>query len=156
LASFSIVPVRLTRNLRNTKAIHSAASRFYLGNPITADGPAGNPVVWKECIPATLDRLVVETVRELTLVGEVVAENIAVLALSEKMILLLQQRLAAFEGVTITHVRDFKGLERQAVILVATREIADERELAYVALSRPRAHLTVIGESEIIAWLNGK
>ncbi|ARP64271.1 hypothetical protein A9K65_013425 [Mesorhizobium sp. WSM1497] len=156
LAAFAIVPIRLTRNLRNTKAIHTAASRFYRGNPITADGPQGYAVAWKTCTPATMDKQVVDTVRELTIEGEVAPENIVVLAMSEKVILLLQQRLAAFEGVTITHVRDFKGLERQAVVLVATREIADERELAYVALSRPRAHLTVVGEADILSWLEGR
>lgn len=155
LATFDIIPIRLTRNLRNTKAIHASAAKFYQGHEITADGPQGFEVTWEPCTPQTLDRTVVDAVRRLTGEGEVSPENIAVLAVSDKVIVLLQQRLAAFEGIVIAHVRDFKGLERQAVVLVATREIADERELAYVALSRPRVHLTVIGPADIISWLAG-
>ncbi|WP_316356871.1 AAA family ATPase [Devosia sp.] len=156
LASFSVVPIRLTRNLRNTKVIHSAATRFYEGNVIVADGPDGFPVTWIESTSSTMDRLSVDAVRDLTEEGEVNPADIAILATSEKMILLMRQRLAAYEGISIAHVREFKGLERKVVILLATRDLSDERELAYVALSRPRAHLTVIGETDIIEWLRGQ
>ena len=156
LASFSVVPIRLTRNLRNTILIHGAASRFYEGNAIVADGPEGFPVTWSVTTTAGMDSKSVETVRDLAEEGEVNPADIAVLAASEKMLLLMRQRLAAFEGLTIAHVRDFKGLERKVVVLIATREIADQRELAYVALSRPRSHLTVIGEADIIEWLRGQ
>src|SRR5690606_38440400 len=42
----SVVPVRLSRNLRNTKNIHSAASVHYSGPEIIADGPDGLEVSW--------------------------------------------------------------------------------------------------------------
>ena len=65
----------------------------------------------------------------------------------------LEQTLAAFEGLSIEHVRDFKGLEKPVVILAATRDMTDVKELAYVALSRPRVHLLVAGEPDILEWL---
>ncbi|HHX4294627.1 TPA: NERD domain-containing protein, partial [Pseudomonas aeruginosa] len=42
----SVVPVRLSRNLRNTKNIHQAASTHYSGPEIIADGPDGLEVSW--------------------------------------------------------------------------------------------------------------
>lgn len=153
LASFDIVPIRLSRNLRNTRAIHAAATRFYRGSAITADGPEGFPVEWVACTPRSREQQVIDVLRGLTVDGEVAAANITVLVASEELQAHLRKRLAAFEGLTVSHIRDFKGLECQAALLVATREIADERELAYVALSRARAHLTILAESDILDWL---
>jgi len=49
LASFRIVPIHLTRNLRNTRCIHAVASHFYKDIPVVADGPEGMQVQWTEC-----------------------------------------------------------------------------------------------------------
>nr|WP_200997328.1 NERD domain-containing protein [Rhizobium rhizogenes] len=153
LASFNIVPIRLSRNLRNTQAIHAAATRFYRGNAITSDGPQGFPVAWVICTIRSIEQKVLEILRELTVDGEVAPANICVLAPSDPLVKDLQTGLASFEELTVAHIRDFKGLECQAAIVVATKEMSDERELAYVALSRARAHLTIVGEAEIVDWL---
>ncbi|RVL57691.1 nuclease-related domain-containing DEAD/DEAH box helicase [Sinorhizobium meliloti] len=155
LASFNIVPIRLSRNLRNTQAIHAAATRFYRGNTITADGPEGFPVDWVTCAGNSGVQHVYEVIRQLTRDGEVAPADICVLAPSDHLVVLLQKRMASFEALTITHIRDFKGLECQAAVIMAGREISDERELAYVALSRARVHLTIVGEPEVLGWLKG-
>ena len=98
---------------------------------------------------------VYEVVRQLTRDGEVAPADICVLAPSDHFVALLQKRLASFEALTVTHIRDFKGLECQAAVIMAGRQISDERELAYGALSRARAHLTIVGEAEVVAWLRG-
>lgn len=153
LASFDIVPIRLTRNLRNTQMIHAAATRFYRGSAITADGPEGFPVDWVACSKGSLELETVNILRTLTVTGEVSPANVCVLAPSDDLVTSLQKRLASFDGLTIAHIREFKGLECQAAVLVASREIADQFELAYVALSRARAHMTVLGEKDILEWL---
>jgi superfamily I DNA and RNA helicase len=82
-------------------------------------------------------------------------EKIAILAADDDLVANLSKQAAAFDGITVEHVRDFKGLERQVVILAASSGMADVRELAYVALSRPRVHLSVYGEPSMIEWLQG-
>jgi hypothetical protein len=67
----------------------------------------------------------------------------------------IRNRAGFPRAVMVCQVRDFKGLERKVVILAATRDIADEAELAYVSLSRPRTHLVVIGGSQMLTWLAG-
>jgi hypothetical protein len=57
------------------------------------------------------------------------------------------------DAITIDTVRRFKGLERQVVVLLAPDAVIDEPELAYVALSRPRSRLFVIGSARAVAFL---
>lgn len=60
------------------------------------------------------------------------------------------------QGLTISSVREFKGLERKVVMLAATKELADQKEFADVGLSRACVLLSVIGESVILSWLRGE
>ena len=153
LASFSFAPVRLTRNLRNTRRIHSAASRFYSGAELRPDGPEGTPLEWIEATARNADLKALEVVRRLTGEDMVNPENVIVLCADQQMKETLETKLAAFEGVEVELIQDFKGLEKPVVILVASREMADVRELAYVALSRPRVLLKVVGEPAMLDWL---
>lgn len=153
LASFSAVPMRLTRNLRNTRHIHSAASRFYQGFEITADGPQGPAVEWNRCSQASIPVNLMARLRSLTEDDGIHPERIAILAVNDDMVGVLARQTSAFDGITVEHVRDFKGLERQVVLFAATKEIADFLELAYVAISRPRVLLSVFGEDPILSWL---
>lgn len=156
LSSFSAVEMRLTRNLRNTKYIHDAATRFYTGYDITADGPQGNVVEWHPCRETAIPVNIMAKLRALTAEDEVDPHNIAILCVNDDLIDTMTSQSAAFTGITVEHVRDFKGLERQAVLLAATHDMADLPELAYVAMSRPRVHLSVFGEQEMLSWLEGK
>jgi hypothetical protein len=152
LASFRIVPIHLTRNLRNTRCIHETASRFYKGIPITADGPAGMEVEWVEC---RADQIASRsTDAAFRLIHEKVSpEDIVILAVEGRMLAQIRNRSGFPGGVSVSLITDFKGLERKAIILAAARELADEAELAYVSLSRARTQLVVVGDSHMLSWL---
>jgi hypothetical protein len=152
LAAFRIVPVHLTRNLRNTRCIHDAASKFYKGIPITADGPEGITVDWQECPAQKISARVVNAAAHL--IGEKVApSDVVILAVDASSRADIRNRSGFPDGVEVSLIEDFKGLERKAVIIAATRGLADKPELAYVSLSRPRTHLAVFGEKDILCWL---
>lgn len=154
LASFRIVPIHLTRNLRNTHVIHQAASRFYRGIPINADGPEGVNVDWIECRNDQINSRSVSSAMKL--VSEKVnPADIVILTVDEISAADVRNRAGFPDAVQVSTIRDFKGLERRCVILAADRLIADQPELAYVSLSRPRAHLAVVGEAEVLAWIRG-
>jgi hypothetical protein len=152
LASFRIVPIHLTRNLRNTRNIHDTATRFYRGIPIAAGGPEGVPVAWHE---VREDQVYNRAVTEAqTLIKENVgSEDIIILVSEDSAVLTVRNRAGFPNGVQVSTVRNFKGLERKAVIVAATREMADQPELAYVSMSRPRAQLTVIGARPMLEWM---
>jgi len=88
--------------------------------------------------------------------------DIAVLTDSKNTIsqIIPKGNLAGKQGVTcerpeedkiiIDTIRRFKGLESPVVILVVTPEVALNEELLYVAISRARTHLFIIGEKLII------
>lgn len=155
LRQFQIIPIYLNRNLRNTRTIHGAASRFYKGIPISADGPEGTTVEWTACQESAMADLAVKTAVTLVKSEKVAPEDIVILGVNQTLLATIRNRAGFPHGVFVRHASDFKGLERKAVILAASREIADESELAYVALSRPRVYLAVLGEPEIISWLQG-
>ena len=58
------------------------------------------------------------------------------------------------QEITLETIAEFKGLECPVVIIAATRQIADQAELAYVALSRARTHLILIGDKAVVTWLS--
>jgi hypothetical protein len=156
LKALQIIPIHLTRNLRNTQAIHAKASHFYKGIPISADGPAGMEVEWHSCPTARIAEMAASSARRLAINEKVPPEDIVILAVNDIMLGTIRNRSGFPNGVSVSTVRDFKGLERKVIIVAADREIADEEELAYVSLSRPRTHLVVIGEPQILAWLGAK
>jgi hypothetical protein len=73
-----LVPILLGRNLRNTKAIHNAASIHYDGPDIIAEGPDGKEVKWIEAdtAKAMIDAAYAE-VRQLVYQDEVSPADIA-------------------------------------------------------------------------------
>lgn len=163
----SVVPVRLSRNLRNTKNIHSAASVHYSGPEIIADGPDGLEVSWISAENA--DQKVEAAYRELRRLvfnEEVAPGDIAVLvngpaartSLVERSsgtsIPLTDAETMALEDVVVDTVRRFKGLERPAIILIVSGDEMDRRELAYVAFSRARAYLCVVSSRGEAKWLS--
>jgi len=165
----SVVPVRLSRNLRNTKNIHSAASVHYSGPEIIADGPDGLEVSWITAENA--DQKVEAAYRELRRLvfnEEVAPGDIAVLVngpaartnfverSSGTSIPLTDAETMALEDVVVDTVRRFKGLERPAIILIASGDEMDRRELAYVAFSRARAYLCVVCSKADARWLSEK
>lgn len=163
----SVVPVRLSRNLRNTKNIHKVASVHYSGPEIVADGPDGLEVSWIGVgNPASKADAALKELRRLVYQEQVAPGDIAVLvngptaraALLEKSsgtsIPLTDAETMELEGVVVDTVRRFKGMERSAIILVVSGDEMDRHEFAYVAFSRARAYLCVVCDEEDAQWLS--
>lgn len=155
LDSYTFAPIRLARNLRNTRNIHDATQRFYHGPPLIADGPQGAEVLWIEVDEQSIASKAVEEVRRLISTERVSPQDIALLVVSDPhaapVLTALRHHIDA--GLTIATITDFKGLERRFILVQATRDLSDSAEFAYVALSRARAHLIVVGSSGTIGWL---
>ncbi|MGF7468940.1 nuclease-related domain-containing DEAD/DEAH box helicase [Alcaligenes phenolicus] len=163
----SVVPVRLSRNLRNTKSIHEAALIHYSGPNIVADGPDGLDVSWvsAENLDAKIEAAYRE-LRRLVFNEDVAPGDIAVLVngpaararflerSSRTGIPLTDAEAMALEDVVVDTVRRFKGLERPAIVLIVSGEEMDRRELAYVAFSRARAYLCVVASPTEAEWLS--
>lgn len=163
----SVVPVRLSRNLRNTKNIHSAASVHYSGPEIIADGPDGLEVSWINAKkPDAKLEAAYRELRRLVFKEEVAPGDIAVLVNGPAAragflersggtsIPLTDAETMALEDVVVDTVRRFKGLERPAIILIVSGDEMDGRELAYVAFSRARAYLCVVSSQGETKWLS--
>ena len=50
----------------------------------------------------------------------------------------------------VDSIRRFKGLERPVVVIAATPDTVIDRELPYVALSRARTHLIIVGTDKVL------
>ncbi|MFN3354309.1 MAG: hypothetical protein ACK4Z5_11930, partial [Brevundimonas sp.] len=152
LAGFQMAPIALTRNLRNTRAIHAAASRFYAGLPVTADGPEGGEIRWIESAAAV--GAAIEEARRLLVHERIAPEDLAVLTVTPSALREIESALPQTRaGVAVSTIADFKGLERRAVVIAAEPALADDRALAYVGLSRGRTHLSVAGSADLLRWL---
>ena len=163
----SVVPVRLSRNLRNTKNIHKVASAHYSGPEIIADGPDGLEVSWVSAeTPSLKIEAAYRELRRLVYSEEVAPGDIAVLVngpqartsflekSSRTNIPLTDAEAMVLEDVVVDTVRRFKGLERQAVILIVSGDEMERRELAYVAFSRARGYLCVVCSEDEALWLS--
>lgn len=160
------IPIRLVRNLRNTRRIHDAASVHYSGPEIAADGPDGLEVSWLqgETVESKIDAAYKE-LRRLVFSEDVAPGDVAVLVNGQTgrnsflgkctgtSIPITDAEEMALEDVVVDTVRRFKGLERPAVIFVMTGDEMERRELAYVALSRARMFLCVVASQNEITWL---
>jgi superfamily I DNA/RNA helicase len=164
-----LVPIRLISNLRNTKAIHRAAIAHYEGPEITPLGPDGSEANW--IVSSDESALCSAAASELVRLVDkerVSPGDIAVLVPAANWIETFRQTAAhtglefstcddlTSEHVVVDTVRRFKGLERQATILVVSSADLSGTELAYVGMSRPRTYLTVIATDHDIQWLKPK
>lgn len=157
-----LAPIRLTQNLRSTQRIHHYVMPQYEGFAITAPGPEGVPVELVETetarsIPRRLEKLVTRLMAE-----NLRPEDIAVLVDTPDQIATLAPRgksggwsavraVAMRPGaLTVDTIREFKGLDSRAVIVVCTAGMAAEKELPYVAFSRARTHLILLGPAAVV------
>ena len=157
----STPPIELPHNYRTTVSIHERMVTFYPGTPVpVAIGPRGRPV---EEVEADEDQTV-EAVRKvlarLIMEEGLSLDHIVILTPSSRNRSRLQHGLKlgnltlSWEGATgaqeirISSIHAFKGLEADVVILAETSRLASmpgARQLGYVALSRAKHHLIVIG-----------
>jgi hypothetical protein len=162
-----LVPIRLSRNLRNTRRIHEVARAHYSGSRIESDGPEGSHAEWLDEGRGGPSGALAQCLARLVGQERVAPEDIAVLFANEREISAacrnnrvgglawLRCDSPASGCVTVDTVRRFKGLERRIVIVVATDAMTADQELRYLSLSRPRAHLIVIGSQRNLDLMKG-
>ena len=157
------IPYPLTWNLRNTRRIHEVVSRHYRGRESLPLGPEGVDVEW---IPVSTDqqirRGVSAYVSRLVASEGVVEQDIAILVSKEQAVgeFAPNECFGRFstarcdetaEGrIIVDTIRRFKGLERPVVIVAATSDTVASEEMPYVALSRARTHLAVVGKGRVL------
>jgi hypothetical protein len=147
----------LTRNLRNTRAIHLCSKPWYGGKATQSAGPEGVPVDWR--VAKRKDELVAMVkgaVADLIERQKIPPGDVAVLTGgrmngnpfgSGRTIAGVPFSPAGkgAEGKLIFDtVRRFKGLDRPVVLLVNVEELM-EPEMVYVAVTRPTVLLMVFG-----------
>ena len=166
-----LVPVALTRNLRNSRAIHAAVSRHYRGGAYEPEGPDGPEVAFHPIAgPGQLPRELGRVLHHLVIDEKLKLADVAVLtgrSLSPgapaRTALRPEVKAGQFrlrlgwpdeEGaVLVESVRRFKGLERSAIVLVELEDRLADPAVLYVALSRARQLLVVIGEEGVATAL---
>jgi superfamily I DNA/RNA helicase len=151
----------LRLNLRNTQSISKLTSNLYSGPVMYTYGPIGTKPEIQ--IENDLDRAVERVLRlilQLIRQEGVKMSSIAVLSKNSGILDRLKPGLLAnrilfspadkyaIESITLDTVSRFKGMESPFVILFADRELSDHEELSYVATSRARSHLYIIGNIE--------
>jgi hypothetical protein len=163
----ALVPIRLSRNLRNTRHIHEVASAHYEGPAIEAIGPEGSQVEWSSVSEAKIGDAMERTLKRLVGQEEFAPDDIAVLCANDRELGIFCRggRIGSYVSTACDRpesgrlvadtVRRFKGLERRVVIVVATDAMTDDQELRYLALSRPRTHLIVIGTQRNLDRMRG-
>ena len=163
-----LVPIRLTRNLRNTRRIHELVQQHYTGHEIEACGPEGVEVRWLRInTQDELRKRITNCVARLHSRERVSTDRMAVLVSSESAIegIVPSKRLGEFRTmccdeqlkgrIIVDTIRRFKGLEREVVVIAATPEIVANSELPYVALSRARTHLVIAGTEKVLDRMRG-
>jgi hypothetical protein len=148
-------------NLRNTKKIYAIAKRFYKGNETEVAGPEGVEVRWieanhNESIITELNKIIEDLIEK----EKINPTNIAVLIPRSADVnkFSFNGRLGGFQFqsanelnkfITFDSVRRFKGLEKPVVVLIVNDELVENKEMLYVALSRPRTLLALIGSKAV-------
>jgi hypothetical protein len=149
---------RLRSNFRNTRKIFEVASRFYAGDGVISVGPIGEPV---KVIEANGESAAMTKLRET--LGFLIAETSI---RSERVAVLCDSRGKANEigaggkigayqitdashpavgSVVLDSVRRFKGLEADVIILFLPDTYVDDAEMLYVATTRAKGMLIIIG-----------
>ena len=163
------IALSLHENLRNTQKIHKCIQRHYSGPETEPIGPPGEEVEWVRIkTPLELTQRVSQQVSRLIEDERMAPEDIAVLFPSEKEAeeFAPDRRLGNLPVVRCDEERDgkvvvdsagrFKGLESPVVIVAATSRSVADREMPYVALSRARTLLIVVGSRKVLDRLRSE
>ena len=161
---FDVLPVELTHNLRNTRRIHDQVVRYHHGEvtPIAAGPDGQKPEIVKlkddDRIEDVLARVVTRLVdeqsidpRDITVLTPRSQGRSALregLPVGSKLLTLTWKDGAKAPSVQVSTIHSWKGLESPIVIVAESDGLRSHRlgdVLSYVALSRARHHLIVIG-----------
>lgn len=162
----------LTTNLRNTRAIHQFVAPHYHGEePVGCRGPVGRPVEQHTYrSPEEMHRLLDKTLSRLVNQEGFHPEDLVVLtpyALRRSSLpgarlcpplALAERQQAQAHQVPYETVYRFKGLERPVAVVVELDESLPSNpqiveSLCYVAFSRPRSHLVLMGTPDVLPRL---
>jgi len=157
----------LTENVRNTRAIFNTLVKHYRGEtPAEPRGPTGRTIERIEyespekmglVLTKVLHRLLVAegfTNKDLVVLTPKALDRSALLSLKLPGALRLvkdEPPITAHHHVLCSTIHSFKGLERRVVIVVAESDAELEQDVWYVAFSRPRTHLIVLGTKEALS-----
>ena len=155
---FKVEAFTLTKNVRNTEKIFRAAENYYTGVTTSVhdfDGPEVKLIEIRDQSPV---KILQKYLYQLRNVDGVPEEKIAILSFknrekSDFFGFLNELSVPASSAVTtgkftFDSVYRFKGLERQLVILVDLDFNGISEELIYVAMSRARTFLAIMGNEE--------
>lgn len=159
------IPFALTLNLRNTQKIHELARRFYKGKETSAIGPEGLEVTWIAAeTPDEAQWALNDYIRQLVEKECIPPSDIAVLIATrdDKEKYSPDGKLAGLpyqfcnerfaDGAPLTIVMDsvkrFKGLESPVIVVMLDNNLLASEEMLYVAFSRARSLLAVVGTRE--------
>jgi hypothetical protein len=134
---------------------------------IEAIGPEGSQVEWLAEGGGGPSAILARCIARLVGQENVAPEDIALLCANDRDIAAIcrPDRIGGLEwsrcdspkagSLVVDTVRRFKGLERRVVIVMATDAMTGDQELRYLALSRPRAHLIVVGSARNLDRMRG-
>jgi hypothetical protein len=173
-----LVPISLLENVRNTRTIHRTLTSYYKGKGLSQPrGPVGRSIEVHNCTTDNeLYKNLSQTLHKLTKAECIPPKDIVVLtpkslkattpnhSILEEFKFKDNLRLAQkvrdpSKEILCSTIYSFKGLERPIVIVVEIDEYLIERNatekdaLCYVAFSRPRSHLILMGRQHLIASL---
>ncbi len=159
----------LTENVRNTRTIHRALVTYYQGDSTAQSrGPVGRSIEIHSCSTTSdLRKLLQHVLYKLIVIEQLTASDIVVLtpkaltrsALSSLRLdgnfKLVEKPSGQQHEILYSTVYSFKGLERAVVIIVELEDEVFSTEMArdalcYVAFSRPRSHLILLGQQHCI------
>ncbi|MBN1247673.1 MAG: NERD domain-containing protein [Anaerolineae bacterium] len=154
-----LAPFSLTRNCRNTQAIHEIVMQFYRSDQMpTSQGPKGRAVeLHTYSNQASLKRLLSRTLHRLVTKEEIWAEDIVILTPKAQQhswlwklgpvgnFHITDQWVAGSNEIFCSTVYAFKGLESPIVILAEIEAgMRNMESLLYVGCSRACNHLIVL------------
>lgn len=162
------IEIPLNKNLRNSRHIFDVIKTRYKGTPLHPTGPEGHPVEWLETTDImTPTDVASRQIKEFMGKEKVRPKDIAILIATDAdqfmQELIFRLPRISFSNsladhndcVVVDTIRRFKGLERPIVIVVATKQLTTNQKLQYIAFSRARTHLTIIGSNtDLTALLN--
>lgn len=165
----------LEDNVRNTQSICNSVKRHYRGDvAITARGPAGRGVdqvpykderEFTQALNKTISRLLkIERVPNTDIIvltpRRLDRSSLPRLTLATPLRLVMHMPAPRSSEVQFTSVEQFKGLERSVVIVTELDDELPRNDIlrsstCYVAFSRPRNHLVLMGTSSGLAAATG-
>jgi hypothetical protein len=166
VSSLPQAPIALSRNIRNAKPIFDLSRPLYNGPRYLSAGPDGTPVEYVQIgSSGALPERLGEIVGRLCVTEKIPPEHVAILSGHDRAESAVGKisRIGRFDTVpadapragalVVDTVRRFKGLDRTVVLLVELDGILDSPELLYVAMTRARLKLVIVGTAHELAVL---